>query len=71
MDNYEHPASGGKTKLFLILGQIYRIINTAKPPWRNWHTRTTQNRMTLRSCGFNSHRRHHRLACPPLEGTIF
>lgn len=28
------------------------------PEWRNWHTRATQNRMSLRSCGFNSHLGH-------------
>src|SRR3989338_268541 len=29
--------------------------------WRNWHTRSTQNAMTLRSCGFNSHHAHQML----------
>ncbi len=29
------------------------------PEWRNWDTRTTQNRMTARSCGFNSHLGHN------------
>ena len=28
------------------------------PGWRNWLTRTTQNRMTEKSCGFDSHPRH-------------
>lgn len=28
------------------------------PLWRNWLTRTTQNRVTARSCGFDSHQRH-------------
>ena len=31
----------------------------AVPTWRNWHTRSTQNRVAVRSCGFNSRRRHH------------
>src|SRR4030095_14066069 len=29
------------------------------PKWRNWQTRTTQNRVPVRVCGFDSHLRHH------------
>src|SRR4051794_25853175 len=28
------------------------------PEWRNWHTRSTQNRLPLRGCGVESHLRH-------------
>ena len=28
------------------------------PEWRNWYTRTTQNRVRVTSCGFKSHLRH-------------
>ena len=28
------------------------------PEWRNWSTRTTQNRVRVTSCGFKSHLRH-------------
>ena len=28
------------------------------PEWRNWHTRATQNRVSSRTCGFNSHLGH-------------
>ena len=28
------------------------------PKWRNWQTRTTQNRVVFRPCGFDSHLRH-------------
>src|SRR5215472_7302602 len=28
------------------------------PKWRNWQTRTTQNRVPVRVCGFDSHLRH-------------
>jgi hypothetical protein len=31
----------------------------AMPKWRNWQTRTTQNRVPVRVCGFDSHLRHH------------
>ena len=30
------------------------------PMWRNWFTRTTQNRMDASPCGFDSHHRHHK-----------
>ncbi len=30
-----------------------------RPKWRNWQTRTTQNRVPVRVCGFDSHLRHH------------
>ena len=28
------------------------------PEWRNWHTRSAQNRLPSRACGFESHLRH-------------
>ena len=38
--------------------RLYHARRTV-PTWRNWHTRSTQNRVAVRSCGFNSRRRHH------------
>ena len=44
-------ASAGKAEL-------KGLILIIKPTWRNWQTRTTQNRMNENSCGFDSRRRH-------------
>ena len=35
-----------------------KLIKIISGAWRNWHTRTLQERMDLHPCGFNSHRAH-------------
>src|SRR3954447_9640262 len=34
------------------------------PEWRNWHTRSAQNRLPSRACGFESHLRHRSPSTP-------
>jgi hypothetical protein len=39
--------------------RLFLYAMTPAPKWRNWQTRTTQNRVPVRVCGFDSHLRHH------------
>ena len=37
---------------------MIKLLKINLPGWRNWFTRTTQNRMGAIPCGFESHPRH-------------
>ncbi len=40
------------------------------PKWRNWQTRYVQGVVSLRSCGFESHLRHHITALQIIGGAV-
>jgi hypothetical protein len=49
--------------------RLFLYAMTPAPKWRNWQTRTTQNRVPVRVCGFDSHLRHQPRLTLPVQAT--
>lgn len=49
---------------------VYGAGGRHVPMWRNWYTRTTQNRVNASSCGFDSHHRHQRVRLPTARRNV-
>ena len=52
------------------LSAVILHCSSDRPGWRNWKTRRTQNPLTLRSCGFESHPGHTSACAKPGEVQI-
>ncbi len=63
----EHPDQGSRSPQALSDARGY---DPARPEWRNWQTRGTQNPVSFGTCGFDPHLRHRRKASGHAESVL-